>query len=58
VYINNVIVHTSKERSKDFAVEADFPEIPTKNEITIKLVDASTNREIERVRPPAHPNLL
>ena len=51
VYINNVLVDASKACSKDYALAADFPEIPTKNEIIIKLVDASTDREIERVRP-------
>jgi hypothetical protein len=45
------MVDASKACSKDYALAADFPEIPTKNEIIIKLVDASTDREIERVRP-------
>lgn len=49
MYVNRVLVATSTERQQDYALEADFPEAPTKNEITLALFDLTTNREIDRV---------
>ena len=49
VYVNRVLIATNSERRMDYALAADFPEAPTKNEITIVLIDLSSNREIDRV---------
>ena len=49
VYVNRVLVATSMEIRQDYVLAADFPEAPTKNEITLVLINPSSNREIDRV---------
>ena len=52
VYINGVAVTTSTERRHDFVLDAAFPEAPIKNEITLQLVDPSSDRAIDQVPTP------
>ncbi len=48
VHVNRVLVATSTKYRQTYVLAADFPEAPTKNEVTILLIDPSSNREIDR----------
>ena len=48
VLVNRVLVATSTKYRQTYVLAADFPEAPTKNEVTILLIDPSSDREIDR----------